>query len=99
MAATDLDIIVVELPGPQSLIGLTIAELKLPPGSVITLITRGKDLLVPKGSTQLCGWDQVSVLAHANAEETIRAVLLSALSSTSHVKTHADHHKPIETNG
>ncbi len=99
MAATDLDIIVVELPGPQSLIGQTIAELKLPPGSVITLITRGKDLLIPKGSTQLCGWDQVSVLAHPNEEESIRAVLLGALSSTSHVKTNTAQNKPIETNG
>lgn len=83
MAASDLDLIVVDLPGPESAVGQTLAELKLPPGSVITLITRGRDLVVPKGSTQLRGWDQVSVLAHANDEEKIRSVLSSALPSAS----------------
>ncbi|MGE3310385.1 MAG: potassium/proton antiporter [Limisphaerales bacterium] len=79
MAASDLDLIVIDLPGPGDVIGSTIAELKLPPGSVITLITRGKGLVVPKGSTRLQGWDQVSVLAHANEEAAIRAALLGAL--------------------
>lgn len=78
MAASDLDMIVVDLPGPQGIVGATIAELALPPGSVITLITRGRNLVVPKGSTHLCGWDQVSILAHATEEETIREVLLGA---------------------
>ena len=99
MAASDLDMFVIDLPGPQSVTGPTIAELKLPPGSVITLITRGKDLVVPKGSTQLRGWDQVSVLAHANEEEIIRSVLLSAFGSDSHKKTTASHNKLMESNG
>lgn len=81
LASSDLDLIVVDLPGPESAVGLTIAELRLPPSSVITLITRGKELVVPKGSTHLHGWDQVSVLAHATDEETIREVLINAMPS------------------
>lgn len=82
MAESDLDMIVVDLPGPQGAMGPTIAELRLPAGAVIALITRGKDLVVPKGSTHLQGWDQVTVLAHAKEQETIRCILLSAFSDS-----------------
>lgn len=84
MAPSDLDMIVIDLPGPQSVTGPTIAELKLPPGAIITLITRGKELVIPKGSTQLRGWDHVSVLAHADEEEIIRTVLLGAFEADTH---------------
>ncbi|MCK9263847.1 MAG: cation:proton antiporter, partial [Deltaproteobacteria bacterium] len=83
MSDSDFDLIVVDLPGPKGVIGTAIADLSLPPGAVITLITRGRGLVVPKGSTQLRGWDQVTVLAHANEEEEIRSVLLSAIPAES----------------
>ena len=44
----------------------------LPPGAVITLITRGRVMVA---STRLQGWDQVTVLAHVKDEEAIRAAL------------------------
>jgi cell volume regulation protein A len=81
MAESDFDLLVVDLPGPQGAIGPAIADLRLPAGSVIILITRGNDLVVPKGSTLLQGWDQLTVLAHAKDHETVRSVLLSAFPS------------------
>jgi len=75
MAESDMDLIVVDIPGPQGKPGPQISELKLPAGSVITLITRGEEVVVPKGSTRLQGWDQVTVLAHVADEAAIRAVL------------------------
>ena len=69
MSDSDYDLIVVDLPGPEGASGSTIADLPLPPGAVITLITRGRELIIPKGSTQLRGWDQVTVLAHASEED------------------------------
>lgn len=99
MAASDLDLIVIDLPGPQSVIGPSIAELKLPPGAVITLITRGKELVIPKGSTQLRGWDQVSVLAHANEEEKIRAILLAAIEPESEATKTANPDRDLEDDG
>lgn len=87
MASSDLDLIVVDLPGPETSAGPTIAELKLPPGTVIALITRGRELVLPKGSTQLRGWDQVTVLAHVNDEDQIRRALLGAFPSNSHVES------------
>jgi potassium/hydrogen antiporter len=76
MAHSDLDLIVVDLPDPKDAIGPAIRDLALPAGAVITLITRGKEVLSPKGETVLRGWDQVTVLAHAQDEDAIRAALL-----------------------
>lgn len=76
MAKSDMDLIVVDMPGPQGAPGPRIADLKLPPGSVITLITRGNEVVVPKGSTRLQGWDQITVLARAEEEAAVRAALL-----------------------
>lgn len=77
MAKSDMDLIVVDIPGPQGRQGPRISELKLPAGSVITLITRGEEVVVPKGGTHLQGWDQVTVLAHVSDEQAIRDALLA----------------------
>lgn len=76
MAKSDLDLFTIDLPDPRGAPGPLISDLRLPPGAVITLITRGREPLVPKGSMQLLGWDQVTVLAHSQDEEKIRASLL-----------------------
>jgi cell volume regulation protein A len=74
MAPSDMDLIVVDMPGPEGR-GRRIADLDLPPGSVITLITRGEEVVVPKGSTHLQGWDRVTILGHVKDEAAIRAAL------------------------
>jgi potassium/hydrogen antiporter len=76
MAKSDLDLIVVDLPDPQGRPGPFIRELGLPPGAVITLVTRGKEVLAPKGGTRLQGWDQVTVLARATDEGRVREALI-----------------------
>lgn len=81
MAESDFDLVEIDLPDPQGAIGPVIADLQLPAGSVIVLITRDQEMVIPKGSTQLQGWDQVTVLAHARDHEAIRAVLLNAFSA------------------
>jgi len=78
MAPSDMDLIVVDLPDPKGAPGPRISDLRLPPGSVITLITRGEDVVIPKGSTQLQGWDQVTILAHIADEDAIRTAILDA---------------------
>lgn len=76
MAHSDYDLIVVDVPDPQSLEGPRIRDLALPDGAVITLITRGSEIIVPKGSTRLRGWDQVSILAHARDADAVRNALV-----------------------
>lgn len=80
MAKSDYDVVVVDLPGPQGAPGPRLRDLRLPEGAIITLITRGDEVVLPKGETQLQGWDQVTVLAHAPDEDTIRARLIGPFS-------------------
>lgn len=78
MAPSDLDLVVVDMPDPKGAIGPKISELALPVGSVIILITRDDEVVIPKGSTRLQGWDHVTVLAHAQDEDAVRGALLSS---------------------
>jgi cell volume regulation protein A len=82
MAKSDLDLIVVDLPDPEGAPGPFIRDLKLPPGAVITMITRGREVLAPSGKTRLQGWDQVTVLAHAVDEDLVREALLGPFATT-----------------
>lgn len=75
MARSDMDLFVFDVPGPQGAPGPTISDLRLPEGAVITLITRGEEVVPPKGKTRLLGWDQVTVLAKAADEPAIKEVL------------------------
>lgn len=77
MAKSDMDLVVVDMPGPESRSGPRIADLNLPTGAVITLITRGDEVVVPRGATRLQGWDQVTILAHVDDEAMIRKALLT----------------------
>lgn len=76
IARSDLDLVVVDLPDPPGCPGLRICDLRLPPGAVITLIIRDREVVVPKGNTRLLDWDQITVLARAEDEEKVRAALL-----------------------
>lgn len=76
MAHSDLDLIVVDLPDPKGRPGPRIRDLALPPGAILTLITRGHEVVAPNGNTRLLGWDQVTVLARPADEVDVRAALL-----------------------
>jgi potassium/hydrogen antiporter len=76
MAPSDLDLFVIDLPDPEGAPGKLIRDLELPQGAVIVMVTRGKEVLAPKGGTRLMGWDRVTVLAHAKDEARIREALL-----------------------
>lgn len=76
MAHSDLDLVVVDLPDPKGRPGPRIRDLTLPPGAMLTLVTRGDEVVAPTGNTRLLGWDQVTVLAHTRDEAEVRAALL-----------------------
>lgn len=78
MARSDLDVIVVDLPGPAGAPGPRIQDLQLPHGAVIAMIARGPEIIPPRGNTQLLGWDQISVLAHARDEQAVRDAVMRA---------------------
>jgi Trk K+ transport system NAD-binding subunit len=76
MAHSELDLIVVDLPGPQGRPGPRIRELILPPSALITLIARGNEVIGPTGNTRLLGWYQVTVLTRPEDEDAVRATML-----------------------
>ncbi len=76
MAHSDLDLIVVDLPDPRGRPGPRIRDLSLPPGAILTLVTRGHGVVAPTSDTRLLGWDQVTILARPADEAEVRAALL-----------------------
>lgn len=76
MAHSELDLIAVDMPDPQGRPGPRIRDLILPSRAVITLITRGNEVVPPNGNTRLHGWDRVTVLARPQDEEAVRQALL-----------------------
>ena len=76
MAHSDLDLFVVDLPGPQGRPGPRIRDLVLPPRALITLITRGSEVIAPTGHSRLLGWDQVTVLARVDDEDAVHTALV-----------------------
>ena len=76
MAHSELDLIVVDLPGPQGRPGPRVRDLILPPSALVTLIARGNEVIGPTGNTRLLGWDQVTVLTRPADEDAVRAALL-----------------------
>ncbi|MDX9982444.1 MAG: potassium/proton antiporter [Lentisphaeria bacterium] len=83
MAQSDMDLIVVDMPGPQGSPGPLISELRLPTGAAIALVSRGNEVVAPKGATRLLGWDQVTILARAADEPAVRAAVLGQAESRS----------------
>jgi cell volume regulation protein A len=90
MSKSDMDLIVVDLPGPQGAPGPRIQDLNLPPGAVITLITRGPEVIAPRGPTRLEGWDQVTVLAHVTDEAAVREALVGPFEKAAARDSNAD---------
>ena len=84
MAKSDYEMVVVDIPGPKGAPVPRLRDLRLPRSAIITLITRGEEVVLPKGDTRIEGWDQVTVLAHAPDEDRIRENLIDAFCPNSH---------------
>ena len=55
--------------------GRIIADIKLPEGCNIISITRGEDLLIPRGGTKLMSNDQLLIVSSLNAANEVRRML------------------------
>jgi cell volume regulation protein A len=81
MAPSDMDLVAVDIPEDATATGPRIRDLRLPPDSVITMITRGDKVISPNGDTQLRAGDHITVLAHVRDEEAVQAALLTCFLS------------------
>ncbi len=58
--------------------GRTVSELSLPTGALIALVSRGKNLVAPKGATRIEAGDHLFVIAPASARGAVDAVFSDA---------------------
>ena len=72
----DTDLVDFIIPFNSAAAGKTIIELRLPQDSLITLVCRDEDFLVPAGSTTLEEGDVVLVLVNKENLPEIRSILL-----------------------
>ena len=59
----DAEMLEVVLPEGLPLVGMTLAQLKLQKGVVVSLLARGQQVLVPSGATKLLAGDRVILFA------------------------------------
>ena len=71
---TNNDLLDLIIPENSSVAGKSLAELNLPPESLITVIYRENDYVVPSGSTVLEAGDTILVLVNKNNIETVRNI-------------------------
>jgi uncharacterized transporter YbjL len=57
-----MSVVVADTGGTASLIGNTLRDAQLPVGSLVTLIRRGRQIVVPKGSTTLLHGDRLTII-------------------------------------
>jgi trk system potassium uptake protein TrkA len=71
-----LEIVEIKIPTNSSTVGKAIKELKLPSGSVLSLIIRkGSRPIVPEAETVLQAGDQIIAVASSDSEEALRTAL------------------------
>jgi cell volume regulation protein A len=78
LAEVRAELIQVSIPDGSRLAGVSVQELRLPPGALVTMITRAGQNLVPEVSTRLSTGDRLLVVAPAyerdRVERRLRAV-------------------------
>jgi uncharacterized protein with PhoU and TrkA domain len=57
----------------SALIGLRLKEVSLPDGTLIAMIRRGDEVIIPKGDTALVDGDRLTVIGRSEGISTLRA--------------------------
>lgn len=79
---TKNDLVEIALPLGAAAEGKRIVDLKLPEGTLIVLVSRGEEFLVPRGTLSLLPGDRLLVLADQGQMAAVRAQLESAAATT-----------------
>lgn len=76
MQLGDAELVEVTLADGSPAIGRSIAELGVPRDATIVAIVRERHVVVPRGETVMESGDEVLVLVHSEAQETVKALLI-----------------------
>jgi cell volume regulation protein A len=76
MSLHDVDAEIVSYPVSEAspAAGRRLRELALPEGAVVAMIARGKELVAPRGSTEVRGGDHLFIVVHREARRPVDAV-------------------------
>ncbi|MHB8294204.1 MAG: potassium channel family protein [Acidimicrobiales bacterium] len=74
----DARLVEVTLAGVSPAAGRQVSDLGLPRGATIVAVVRDRHLVVPRGDTRLGVGDEVLALVTAEAEDTVKALLVGA---------------------
>lgn len=69
------DLVEITIPDTSTVIGRRIMDLRLPPGALIVLVSRGEDFLAPRGATVLERGDRMLVLATESDLDSVRTLV------------------------
>jgi potassium/hydrogen antiporter len=69
------DLVEIVIPGHSPVVGLRLVDIQLPQDTLVVLIGRDDDLVIPSGATVLEAGDTVLVLAEKNSLPQVRATL------------------------
>jgi Trk K+ transport system NAD-binding subunit len=77
-SAAHTQFVEVIIPPNSQVAGKTVAELGIPRSAVFVSIRRGKELIIPRGDTQIWAGDMVTMLCERQAAPQVKAILLQA---------------------
>jgi CBS domain-containing protein len=63
----------VAVAGGSPLVGRSLAELRLPPSTLVVSILRNGEVIFPRAATEILGEDRLTVLASAGSEAAVRS--------------------------
>jgi potassium/hydrogen antiporter len=79
---TNSDLLDLIIPDNSQVLGKSLAELKLPPESLITVIYRDNDYVVPSGSTTLEAGDMILILVNKENMPAVKRIFTSVKKKT-----------------
>ena len=71
----ELEVVEVKIPSTSSAVGRRIKDLSLPPGSILTLMIRDQEIIVPSQDTTIGAEDRVIAVTRVAAEQALRTEL------------------------
>ena len=78
LATGKVNLFEVDMADTSPVVGRNVAELSLPPGSLLVAVLRGDDVIVTDGRTQLRKGDRLIAVAQSDREEELARLLFGA---------------------
>jgi len=75
LQASDVGLIEITIPGDSLVLNQTLADLKLPPDTLIVTVVRGEAMMIPSADTTLMANDRVLAITRAEGDKQLQQLL------------------------